>query len=219
MFNEQTLKLLLEKSTEIEELCKKNGLENLRIIKPESVDDWNKINILGDEKDKVLITSDLDFLREQVSLLLDCEVMIVTDSMLRNHVKDRIKNEAVPFTKGSEARLTSFFNEILLPKAKRFVLDQQKNDNKKRHPIGFFQEDSKESLVKRNRGEDNSPAISPDSSPIQSREELLANKLFEEHAAEIQSLSPPEKEELIKRFCKSVGVEIQITSSTPAQRV
>src|SRR5437868_5659317 len=111
MFNEQTLKLLLAKITEIEELCKKNGLENLRIIGPGSVDDWKKINILGDEKDKVLITSDLDFLEDKVSLLLDCEVMIVTDSMLRDHVKKRILQDAIPYKEDSKDRIIQLFNE------------------------------------------------------------------------------------------------------------
>ncbi len=120
MFNEQTLKLLLEKITEIEELCKRNDLKNLRIIKPESVDDWKKINILGDEDDKVLITSDLDFLKDEVSLLLDCEVMIVTDSMLRDHVKDRILQDAIPYKEDSKDKIIKLFNETLLSLAKRY---------------------------------------------------------------------------------------------------
>ncbi len=220
MFNEQTLKLLFQKITEIEELCKKNGLKNLLIMKPDSVDDWKKINILGEEDNKVLITSDLDFLRDKVSLLLDCEVMIVTESMLRDHVKGRIKNEAVPYAIGAEAKLSSFFNEVLLPKDKFFVLSKQKIDFKKRRSIGFFQEEgSKEDTLKRVKEENKSLTISPSGLLELSPEQLLAIKLLEEHATEIQELSTPQKEELVKHFCKYIGVDVQITSNASAQRV
>lgn len=82
MFNEKTLELLIDKITEIQKLCNQYGLGNLRLIKPSGVDEWEKITVLGDENNKMLITSDLDFLRDQIKSLLDCEIMLVTDSML-----------------------------------------------------------------------------------------------------------------------------------------
>lgn len=60
--------------------------------------------------------------------------------------------------------------------------------------------------------------FNPSSSNI-SKEQILARKLIEEHSTEIQKLSPPEKEELIRHFCKSIGVDVQIRPSAPAQRV
>lgn len=52
-----------------------------------------------------------------------------------------------------------------------------------------------------------------------SKEQALADKLYEMHATEIQRLSPLEKEALIRHLCKSIGVDVQITPNTPAQRV
>ncbi len=53
----------------------------------------------------------------------------------------------------------------------------------------------------------------------ESPQQALANKLYEMHATEIHKLSAPEKEELIKYFCKSIGVDVQITPNAPTQKV
>jgi hypothetical protein len=215
MFNEHTLDLLFEKISEIEALCKKYGLENLRLIKPEAVDEWGKINFLSTAVDKNVSSFDLDYLQDEIEKLLNCDIKLVTDCMLREHVKDRILRDAIPYTKKSTASLIKLFNEQLLPLAKRYQEHQQKSGNKKRNSFEFFQEEgSEENTQKKNKGEDNSPS----SSPRLGREQLLANKLFEEHASEIMSLSPPEKEKFIKHFCRSAGIDIDITIS-PAQKV
>lgn len=215
MFNEHTLDLLFEKISEIEALCKKYGLENLRLIKPEAVDEWGKINFLSTSVDKNVGSFDLDYLQDEIKKLLDCDIKLVTDFMLREHVKDRILRDAISYTKESTASLIKLFNEKLLPLAKRYQEHQQKSGDKRRNSFEFFQEEgSEENTQKKNKGEDNSPG----SSPRLGREQLLANKLFEEHASEIMSLSPPEKEKFIKHFCRSAGIDIDITIS-PAQKV
>lgn len=218
MFNEHTLDLLFEKISEIEALCKKYGLENLRLIKPEAVDEWGKINFLSTSVDKNVGSFDLDYLQDEIKKLLDCDIKLVTDFMLREHVKDRILRDAISYTKESTASLIKLFNEKLLPLVKRYQEHQQKSGDKRRNSFEFFsEEDSEESTQKKNKGEDKPAAISPNSSKL-GREQLLANKLFEEHATEILSLSPPEKEEFIKHFCKSAGIDIDITPR-PVQKV
>lgn len=186
MFNEHTLDLLFEKISEIEVSCKKYGLENLRLIKPEAVDEWGKINFLSTAADENVSSFDLNYLQDEIEKLLDCDIKLVTDCMLREHVKDRILQDAVPYTKESTASLIKLFNEKLLHLAKRYQEHQQKSGNKRRNSFEFFQEEnSEESTHKENKGEDKSPRLGC--------EQLLANKLFEEHASEIISLSPPGK--------------------------
>lgn len=219
MFNEHTLDLLFEKISQIEALCKKYGLENLRLIKPEAIDEWEKINFLSTAVDNNLSSFDLDYLQEEIKKLLSCDIKLVTDCMLREHVKDRILRDAIPYTKESTVNLIKLFNEKLLPLAERYQEHQQKSGNKRRNSFEFFQEESsEESTQKRNRGEEQSPTISPSSSPRISREQLLANKLFAEHSTEILSLSPPEKEEFIKHLCRSAGIDIDIMLR-PTQKV
>jgi Leucine-rich repeat (LRR) protein len=63
------------------------------------------------------------------------------------------------------------------------------------------------------------PAAYPIPTSKISPEQALANKLYEMHATEILKLSPPEKEELIRHFCKSIGVDVQISPNAPTQKV
>lgn len=166
------------------------------------------------------MSHELYTLEEEIKSLLDCEVKVTVNTMVRDDFLSLISKSAVPYMENSKEKLLVLFNTKLFPLTKRYEESQKKNDQQKHHSFEFFQEEnSVEPTQKRNKGESKIQPPSSSNLPEPSREQLLAKKLLAEHAAEIQNLSPPEKEELIRYFCKSIGVNVQITPSAPAQRV
>lgn len=222
MLNEKTSKFLLEQMSKINALFTKYGLGSSRIYEPEhiDIDDWNKINFLVDKLDINFMSHELDTLEEEIKSLLDCEVKVTVNTMVRDDFLSRISKNAVPYMENSKEKLLALFDTKLFPLAKRYEESQKKNGKQKNHSFEFFQEEnSAERTQKRNKGESKLQTPSSTDLPESSPEQLLAIKLLEEHATEIQGLSPPQKEELVKHFCKSIGVNVQITPNAPAQRV
>lgn len=80
-------------------------------------------------------------------------------------------------------------------------------------PDNFFSQ-----ISEQNSFEKKPAAVFPQTSQL-GREQVLADKLFEMYAAQIQKFSQLQKEELIKRFSKSIGLDVQVASKNPTQKV
>lgn len=120
MIDESTLSKLLTHMTEIQDLCRKYGLGNLRLYEPVNIDDWVKINFLADKLNENISFLHLAKLKEEIKKILDCEVWFTINTTISEDTLKRISIDAISFSEDNKDNITTLFNDKLLPKAKRY---------------------------------------------------------------------------------------------------
>lgn len=74
------------------------------------------------------MSHELYTLEEEIKSLLDCEVKVTVNTMVRDDFLSLISKSAVPYMENSKEKLLVLFNTKLFPLTKRYEESQKKND-------------------------------------------------------------------------------------------
>ncbi len=111
-----TINLLVTHLQKIQGLIKEEGFSNLRLLVPNVVDDWVKINLVVDfPEEQTVDVLVISYLIEEVEKLLDCPVMLVTSSMIREQFKKSLLESSLMLDENQKEKIKEFWNQALLP--------------------------------------------------------------------------------------------------------